>query len=150
MTEEKIKSYWQQFKQEENSMVENYSAWSYGDSPEMADELALLTVQKIKTATTSALELYEEDEPVPQVGEYNIILNGSGLPVCITKTKKVEVVAFDQVSKEHAYNEGEGDRSLTDWRKVHQDFFEKEYAQQNKTFSTDSACLCETFEVVFI
>ena len=46
MTEEKIKSYWQQFKQEENSMVENYSAWSYGDSLEMADELALLTVQK--------------------------------------------------------------------------------------------------------
>lgn len=44
----------------------------------MADELAELVNCKIKTATTSAYELYEAGEHIPQVGEYNIILNGLG------------------------------------------------------------------------
>ena len=36
-------------------------------------------------------------------------------------------VPFDEVSKEHAYKEGEGDRSLAYWRDVHEDFFAEEF-----------------------
>ena len=39
----------------------------------MADELADLVNWGIKTATTGAYELYEEDEEIPKVGEYNIL-----------------------------------------------------------------------------
>ena len=56
-----------------------YEAWSFGNTKEMADELAVLINCKIKTATTSVYELYE-------AGEHNIILNGLGEPVCITQT----------------------------------------------------------------
>lgn len=44
----------------------------------MANELARLVIIGQKTATTSAIELYEPDEHVPQVGDYNVILDGRG------------------------------------------------------------------------
>lgn len=49
-----------------------------------ADELAKPVKDGIKPATTSAYELYELDEDIPQAGEYNIILDSSTQPVCIT------------------------------------------------------------------
>ena len=93
-----------------------YEAWPFGEAP---DELADLVLKGIKTATCSAYELYQiNNEPLPQVGDYSVILNSSEEAVCIIKTLKVYVTAFNQVSDEHAFKEGEGDRSLGYWRNV--------------------------------
>lgn len=143
-----IENYWKQFVKEKGISATNYSAWSFGDSKQMADELAELVVKGDKTATTSAYDLYEIGEKIPEVGEYNMILDGNHHPICITQTKVAEIVPFNFVSAEHAYHEGEGDRTLSYWRKVHEDFFKREYADANKTFSEDIPCLCEVFKVV--
>ena len=85
--DDKVKEFWIKFCNEMKlSKDVKYEAWSFGNTKEMADELAELVNCKIKTATTSAYELYEAEEHIPQVGEYNIILNGLGEPVCITQT----------------------------------------------------------------
>ena len=85
--DDKVKEFWIKFCNEMKlSKDVKYEAWSFGNTKEMADELAELVNCKIKTATTSAYELYEAGDHIPQVGEYNIILNGSGEPVCITQT----------------------------------------------------------------
>ena len=145
-----IKNYWEKFCQANHlDTTTAYSAWSYGNSPEMANDLADLTVRGIKTATTSAAELYEFGEPKPYAGEYNIILNGDQKPVCITRTTVVETIPYDLVSAEHAYHEGEGDRSLGYWRKVHEPFFKQEYAQMGQNFHEKIPCICEVFEVVY-
>lgn len=73
----------------------------------------------IKTATTS---LYSAQEDVPVVGMYAIVLNGRNEPVCVIQNKTVEIMPFKNVSAEHAYLEGEGDRSYESWRKVHEKF----------------------------
>ncbi|GMA07753.1 RNA-binding protein [Tetragenococcus halophilus subsp. flandriensis] len=145
-----IKNYWQQFVKEKNITATNYSAWAFGDSKQMTDELAELVIKGYKTATTSAYDLYETGEKIPEVGEYNIILDGNHQAACITQTEVVEVVPFNLVSAEHAYHEGEGDRTLSYWRKVHEDFFKREYTDANKIFSEDIPCLCEVFKVVYI
>ena len=86
------------------------SVFSFGDSSEMADQLAILVRQGIKTATCSALSSYEEDQtPLPQKGNLSIVLDGSGLPVCVIETLKVFVAPFNEVSERFAYEEGEGD-----------------------------------------
>lgn len=54
------------------------------------------------------------------------------------------------ITWEHAYHEGEGDRSLAYWRKVHEDFFKQEYAEAGLTFDQTISCFCEVFEVVRI
>lgn len=50
---------------------------------------------------------------------------------------------------EHAYHEGEGDRSLSYWREVHEKFFKSEYAQMGKQFHEKIPCVCEVFKVVY-
>ncbi|MCF6515338.1 ASCH domain-containing protein [Lactobacillus sp. S2-2] len=114
----------------------------------MANELANLIKSGIKTATTSAYELYESDDPVPKVGQYTIILDGNNLPVCVVKDVIVEIIQYDLISAEHAYHEGEGDRSYQYWRKIHDEFFKNAYLEADKTFTPQIKCLCEVFEVI--
>lgn len=55
-----IKKYWKNFCYEKQIDEETeYDAWSFGNTKQMADELSDLVNREIKTATTSAYELYE-------------------------------------------------------------------------------------------
>lgn len=124
-----------------------HEAWAFGCEPDL---LAKLVLYGQKTATTSSYPLYAlENEPLPQVGEYNIILDGNDEAICITKTTKVYRTLFKDVSARHAYLEGEGDRSLAYWRKVHQAFFTAELAEVKLNFTPELEVVCEEFEVVF-
>lgn len=125
-----------------------YEAWSFGGAP---DQLAKLVCKGIKTATASGYDLYalDEEEPMPAAGDYSVILNSRDEPACVICTTRTYTVPFCNVSAEHAFREGEGDRSLAYWRQVHWDFFTQEYMQYGLTFSEDSPVVCEEFELVF-
>ena len=90
-----------------------------------------------------------EEEPLPQSGDYSVILNSKDEAVCIIQTTKTTVVPFDEVSEEHAYKEGEGDRSLAYWRVVHEEFFTKEFEETEIEFNGQTRILCEEFKVVY-
>lgn len=127
---------------------ESYDAWSYGS--ETPDLLAELTLSGTKTATSSAYPFYEHEKcGLPKEGEHNVILNTNGEAVCVTRTTRVAVVPFIQVSTEHAYKEGEGDRSLQYWRAAHAKAFADELTEINAKFSEDMLVVCEEFELVF-
>ena len=131
----------------QSGLAGEYDAWSFGDD---ADGLAALVRARIKTATCSAYDLYEtEDEDLPQAGDTSVILDSRGEAVCIIRTTKVYTVPFDKVSAEHAFREGEGDRSLEYWRQVHEAFFQEELASAGLEFSGNSRVVCEEFEVVY-
>ena len=130
-----------------SGLTGTYEAWSFGEAP---DKLADLVLQGIKTATCSAYDLYLTDnEPLPQTGDYSVILNSKEEAVCIIRTLKVYVTEFCQVSEEHAFKEGEGDRSLEYWRKVHSDFLTNELASVHRLFDEHTKVVCEEFEVVY-
>ncbi|MCM1055511.1 MAG: ASCH domain-containing protein [Bacteroides sp.] len=138
---------WSEFCKEHSLEKEKYEAWAYGDD---ADKLAELTAKGIKTATCSAYYWYERgEEKLPKAGEYSVILNSKDEAVCVTKTVKVYIERFKNISEEHAYKEGEGDRSLEYWRKVHEDFFTRELAEAGTEFSEEMRLVCEEFRVVY-
>lgn len=153
MSHESIKQIWQEYQKLNPNTPEEYDAWAFGDSKEMADELAKLVIDGVKTATSSNYLLYEvENEPLPQVGQYDIILDGNGMAVAIVQTTSVEIVPFNEVTDEHAYLEGEGDRSLKYWRDVHQSFFAKEWKeaeQVDQDFHDNILVVCERFKLVY-
>lgn len=125
-----------------------YAAWAFDGNP---DVLAGLVINGIKTATCSAYCLYEaEEEPLPRPGDYSIILDSNDNAVCIIRTTKVYIAPFDQVSEEHAFKEGEGDRSLEYWRKVHEEFLADELRTIGQEFDIKMEVVCEEFEVVQI
>lgn len=118
--------------------------WAFGDSSELADRLLELVLAGTKTATCSALEGYRiDDEPLPRVGQLDIILDGLGQPRCVIRNVAVDTIAFRDVDEALARQEGEGDLSLEYWRREHQAFFEREYG-----FSPDMLLVFEHFEVI--
>ena len=126
---------------------DDYEAWAYGADP---DGLAELTRTGVKTATASAGPLYElEGEPLPEAGEYSVILDSRDEAVCVIRTTRVYTVPFNQVTAEHARREGEGDRSLAYWRRVHKDFFRAGLEEDGLEFSPSMPVVCEEFEVVY-
>lgn len=125
-----------------------YEAWCYGsDTP---DELAALTVKGIKTATASAYPFYEYEQcALPKPGDCDLILNTAGEALCIIETTRVRVMPFCEVDEEQAYREGEGDRSLAFWRRVHQEVFTHELTEIDSHFSEQMLVVCQEFKVVF-
>ena len=124
-----------------------YEAWAFGCD---ADKLAQLVLEGTKTATASAFPLYAVDqESLPEAGQYSVILDSNDEAVCIIRCTGVTMVPFSQVSEDHAYREGEGDRSLEYWRTVHREIFQRWMQEAQLTFSEDMPVVCETFRRVF-
>lgn len=127
-----------------------YSAWSFGSSPRMANELGKLVLQGQKTATTSLLWEFEAgSEPLPRPGDLSIILDGRRKPLCIIETLEVEIKPFNQVDERFACDEGEGDRSLAYWRSVHWEFFWRSCAKLGLRPREDMPVVCERFRQVY-
>ncbi|MGH3412259.1 MAG: ASCH domain-containing protein [Marmoricola sp.] len=124
-------------------------AWRFGANPEQADELLALVLDGTKTATASALRDYEaEGEPLPEPGTLGIVLDGRDRPRALVTTTTVEVRPFDEVDAEHAWLEGEGDRSLAHWREVHEEFFSG-HAGHDRGFAPDMPVVLERFDVLY-
>ena len=125
-------------------------AWGFGDGPEMADELGRLVYEGTKQATCSSLwEIEHDGEPIPQPGDLSIILDGRGDPICIIETTEVEIKPFDTVDAGFAFDEGEGDRSLSYWRAVHWRFFSRTLATIGRAPDWTMPVVCERFHVVW-
>lgn len=138
---------WQAFCRDHAVQNQTYQAWQFGESP---DVLADLVARGIKTATCSLLYWYDvEGEDLPKVGQYDIVLNSREEAVAVIRTTQVFVTPFNQVSADHAYQEGEGDRSLAYWRQVHRDFFSRELTEVGVSFSSEMLLVCEVFECVY-
>lgn len=138
---------WNEYTAVHKPLHQSYQAWAFGCD---ADLLANLVVCGQKTATASLHLLYQlENEPIPQAGSYHIILDSQNQARCIIQTTKVYITPFDTVTEEHAWKEGEGDRTLQFWQEVHRNYFSKCLQEMGKTFAESMGVVCEEFRVVY-
>ena len=130
--------------------IPEYDAYYYGH-PELANEILDALLRGDKRATTGLRCLYElEQEPLPKVGQYSVILDSKGLPHCITRIINIEITKFRDISGEYAFIEGEGDKSLKYWKDAHREVFTRECREDaGIEFNEDMECVCEYFEVVY-
>lgn len=150
---DKIRNFWNQFIESipPTDRPSCYTAWSFGNTPEMNDELAQLTLKGIKCATTSLFAVYEKlpQEKIPCVGEYSIVLDSAKNPVCIIQTTSVVKKKYCEVDEEFARIEGEGDKSLSYWRDVHWKYFSEESALLGLIPSEDMFVICEIYKLIY-
>lgn len=120
----------------------NAVQFSFGDSPELNDELLALVLSGKKTATCGALRDYGEGkEAMPVVGRRDVVLNGAGEPAAVIETLSTEIKRFDEVTPEFSDREGEG--PYAKWRAEHEAYFER-----NGGFSPEMELVCERFKLV--
>lgn len=138
---------WNKYKQINPSIGDEIYAWAFGEEPDL---LADLVLKDEKTATASAYDLYAlEAESLPQEGTFDVILDSQNQAVCIVEITKVSVQPFNQVSAQHAFKEGEGDKSLAYWRQVHEDCFAEWLREAGLTFTPESKVVLEEFRKVY-
>lgn len=122
----KVQAYWDAYAKVAG-VTAPFEPWWFGseDDPEQLTSLGRLVSDGPKRATTAILAHYEaEGEPLPVGGEFGVVVDGEGTPLCIVRMTRVDVVAFGDVTEEFAWVEGEGDRSLAYWRAAHIRFFQ--------------------------
>ena len=71
-----------------------------------------------------------------------VALDGKNRPRVVLKTIELTRRQFEQVDEAFAYDEGEGDRSLTYWREAH-----KRYFARLGLFELQMMLWCERFRV---
>lgn len=127
-----------------------HDVWKFCGGGAFADVLAKLVLAGIKTATASAKIAYEtEGDALPEIGTYSVILFDNDEAACVIRDVQVSIVPFNQVSAEHAYKEGEDDRSLAKWREVHRRAFAPDYQAAGLDFDENGDCVLEEFEIVY-
>jgi uncharacterized protein YhfF len=114
-------------------------SFAFGDSPDMADRLLGLVLAGEKTATCWSVR----DGEQTHVGKRMLVNDGAGRPRAIVETVSLEQMAFDQVPWSFAAAEGEGDRTLEDWRAGHRAYFTR-----NGGFAPDMVLWCERFRLI--
>ena len=144
-----IIDYWKLF-QKGTRITESFvDAWAFGDNPKLADELLELVLAGKKTGTaTLVVELVMRGEKMPQVGDYNVILDGGGKPAGIIRTTSVIVKPFSEVEEAFAYSEGEDDRTLESWRREHWKYWTRAGQKLGFAMKEDLLVICENFELV--
>jgi uncharacterized protein YhfF len=146
-------AYFARFLAETGVRADRYDTVAFGSDEVTQDELADLVLHGPKRATTSALRDYRpgsaEGERVPQAGDHCVIVDGRGTPVAVYRSTRVDIARFGDVDEAFAWDEGEGDRSLADWRDGHIRYFTLSAAEEGWVFDEDTEVVLERFTVVW-
>jgi pimeloyl-ACP methyl ester carboxylesterase/uncharacterized protein YhfF len=114
-------------------------AFGNGAEPELADELCDLVLAGVKTATCWPISEGQQTE----VGKRMVVTDGAGRPRAVIETVELGQKHFGEVDAEFASHEGEGERTLDDWRRMHRSYFEK-----HGVFAPDMMLWCERFRLI--
>lgn len=151
MKSESVEKFWTEFCLSTGVDVGTpYQAWFFGNTVEMALELAGLVIQgrKFATASLAAVNKIKPDEaPIPN--GYSVVTDFHGGPICVIQTTEIRHVLFSQVDAQFAADEGEGDQTLEYWRDVHRRYFERETAELGIGFDEHSLVCCERFKLLY-
>jgi uncharacterized protein YhfF len=123
----------------------------FGDGPELAAKLGHMVLKGVKRGTAGWIAAAErEGATIPHAGLVSIVTDGFGYPQCAIRSERVTRQRFADISEAQAFTEGEGDRSLADWRAGHRAYFEREATRLGLIFDDDSEIVFEEFRVLAI
>ena len=152
MSSKSVQNLWKRF-------IEAYPAYTnhkmphsgnFGDNEKDAAQLANLVKQGIKRATShSLLGLQYRKDPLPKIDDLFIVTDWLDNAQCIVKTTSVKLIPFFAIHAEHARMEGEGDKSLDYWKKVHWEYYTRELEAFGRVPRDGMIVVFERFEKIF-
>ena len=146
-----INGFWQEFLASTNrdSKTKFNDCFHFDLTEEWANKLLALVLSGVKRATSSSLLSYElSGENLPQVGNYNIIIDWAGTPHCVIETTAVTILPFNEMTFDIYKREGE-DTTLKTWQTGHRHFFIEDGKALGYAFSETMSVVFEDFEVVY-
>ncbi len=145
-----IEAFWLAYQRECGVKVAGFSAAALGRSATVADECAALVREGHKRAhATLARDFQQSLEPLPQVGDHLVVLDGRGLPRAIVQTTHVERRLFCDIDADFAATAGEGDGSLAWWLAAHRQDYAEQALREGFEASESLELILEFFERVW-
>ncbi|MDQ3022278.1 MAG: ASCH domain-containing protein [Bacteroidota bacterium] len=127
-----------------------YTAWYFCDNEKCANELAELVKRGIKRGTATLLYWIEKGkETLAQKRDYSVVTDWDGIAQCIIQTKNITLLPFNEITKELAFIEGEGDKSLDYWKQAHRNYFTRNLINESIDFKDDMIVVFEEFELIY-
>jgi uncharacterized protein YhfF len=149
---EEVRKFWREFCQNnpEINPDEPFQVWFFSNSRESARELAELVISGKKKATASLVLINEMKPEIAPVDDgYSVVTDFDGVPLCVIQTTEIRYLPFDEVDAQFAFDEGEGDQTLEDWREGHWKYFTGEAGESGVEFNEKSLICCERFALLY-
>jgi uncharacterized protein YhfF len=120
----------------------------------LRDQLVAAILSGAKTSTSALVLEYErENEPLPKVGQQSVVVDSEGRRVAVIEITEVRVIRLADVDLQHVLDEGEGDKSVGEWRARHERFWHsaevrEELSDPDFTVDDDTQVLAQRFRLV--
>ncbi|MBN2268184.1 MAG: ASCH domain-containing protein [Acholeplasmataceae bacterium] len=147
----KIQRFWETFlKETKRDSNTTYMSHFYFELTEYwANELLRLVLIGQKQATASSYQSYMiEGEPLPKIGDLNIVTDFDGNPQGVIETTQITILPFKDLTFEIVKREGEDD-TLESWQKGHIKFFQAEGQKIGYTFDENMLVVFEDFKLIY-
>lgn len=139
---EAVSGFWSGFLETKGLPPETRYARLYksGQSEEVSASLMKLLLRGKKRA---AITRFESGMNLPKKGDYSIIVDWDGMPRCVIKTIRAQVIRFNEITLEQVQKMGEDDNA-EDWLIRQRDFF-----TGTGSFSEDMPIVYEEFRLEY-
>ena len=136
----------EQFIRDSGLDIPAYSVCFYDSNG--TDEILDSIISGKKHANTGLYSLFQAQlQLLHKTGDHTVVLDSQMQPRCITRTTKVEVVPFEDVTADCAAAEGDG--TFAAWKKAHRRAFAAACEEIGRNFDESMKCVCEYFDVVY-
>lgn len=120
---------------------------------QLRDQLVAAILRGAKTTTSALLAGYGPAEPLPRPGLRQAVVDSSGHRVAVIETTAVRVIRLADIDLAHALGEGEGYRSVAEWRAGHERFWHSaevrsELGGPEFTVNDDTLVVAQTFSLL--
>ncbi|MCU0757874.1 MAG: ASCH domain-containing protein [Steroidobacteraceae bacterium] len=120
----------------------------FGDTPQATDRLNALILSGEKTITATTPWVYASDRAKrPFEGGYSVMTDAAGIPRAVLRTTQLRTMPFDQVTEAQSQYEGKPVRPIAEWRRVHQEHFDRTLQPLGRKWAPDMPVTLERFEV---
>ena len=120
----------------------------------LRDQLVAAILDGRKTTTSGLVVDYEhENEPLPQPGLRQAVIDSAGQRVAVIEITAVRVLRLADVDLAHAVGEGEGYATVAEWRAGHERFWHSAELRESLddpgfTVDDDTLVVAETFRLI--
>jgi uncharacterized protein YhfF len=134
-------------------VVDELPVCHFGFPGPLRDKLVASVLRGEKTATASLRLEYRPEGPdeLPQAGVRSVVVDSDERPVAVIETTEVGAIRAGEVDEQFAIDEGEGFRSVAEWRTAHERFWRSNaYCQEvgEVMLDDDTLVVCQRFRVV--
>lgn len=134
----------------EYAFVEAPKVMHLFDNEKDANHSVELVINNTKKAMSySLLGLQNSNEPLPKIGSFIVLTDWEGTAKCIVKTTSVKLKPLFSIDGDYAQLEGEGDKSLDQWKNIYWNYFTRELATFKRVPKESMIVVCVTFEKVY-